>query len=1066
MNEKTLNLAELLIRLYRKKNRDDDIARQLYGLYRDCISIHGQLDSRTISYAERLILILTDLGRFSEIETLCRELLTAADCSLELWDPRYLTILFSLVDWYINQGQFTHAKDELQTSWQAIYEVLKKRQTPDTQLAFVQITIRLFKLFRKQDHYHHDARDFMKLLWGIFSIPNTVVDDRLSPELLNLSECSVELQLYEEVIPLLQRLRLIFSQNMIKYHAEATRVAMALSKCYRHQTSEESNVFSLKELFDSLLAMNIMDETLVDLAQQLVNLYMMRKEFESAKLICHSVLQIVWMELATFQPSSTNLTLPQEKQECSIRIALILSDVILAQGNISGAVSLLRALFNCFYKSLSLRSDHLFQVAKRLSFSLQRARLTHEAIAMWKELRATCVLHLGPTHEQCLRIAEVMITLCKSIEVDSREDILVEILDDFEKDFGLWQPLAVETVLTLISLLEEQKKLDEMQGWYHRLWAAITLHRHSGSISSDQLFSVFLSYSKYLTTIRQKFMAIHIAHELSNILRSEMDGGSLLILKTDLELALLLEDDESHYTEAVDIYESLCALQVDTFLQAEEEIIMILIEKATEGLTRIYRRHRRLAGKAEDLLEKAWKESQRLKGCAHQQTFACFLKLIDFYTKQGESKTEKALQKMSEYIIELLLEEHDETCLFEMASKFSELYRELESVNSGIKYVKQLREEIASLMNRRSSNEMVYGEMLLGKVTFWVIDRRSLVFIASVEKMLSCDHQSDSLYSEILQSLLTEAALYEAWSNIKLVKCDLKFQLATGSRLYVYLLDCKRHSESEAIKSDAWEVFQAQTKSTRSSSEPLRALFEVGLLEMSKRQPSIGLLKAITSACLSLHRNKSFFVCLTIVKWAKEYFAIQLQGSASAEVTKLGFEMARYIDFSRMRVSDTERRICEEIQDIVAQIAVSLLRRGGTGDIEFDKISTTEVNMLVRVLGHSKDYKMLVVSLLIPTVTELLLTFYSVVGNIQIPLGLTHQIHPMVPTNHHLHRMPTMPGLVRIQPQPLPHRSSRTHRSHLLQRPGRLRPRPRTHHSLRKDSDQLPGRRRRVRHDL
>jgi hypothetical protein len=967
MTEKTLSLAELLIQLYRKKNRDDDIARLLYGLYRDCVSTHGQLDSRTISYAERLIIVLTDLGRFSEIETLCRELLTAADCSLELWDPRYLTILFSLVDWYINQSQFTHAKDELQTSWQAIYEVLKKRQTQDTQLAFVLITIRLFKLFRKQDHHFGDASHFMKQLWGIFSTSNTIIDDRLSPELLNLSECYIDLRLYEEVIPLLQRLRLIFSQDMIKYHAEATRVAIALSKCYRHQTSPENNVFSLKELFDSLLAMNIVDETLVDLATQLVNLYIIRKDFDSAKLICHSVLQIVWVELVTFKPSSPELTLPIEKQECSIRIALILSDVILEQGNISGAVSLLRSLFNCFYASLPLGSEHLFQVAKRLSFGLQSARLTHEAVAMWKELRATCVLHLGPTHKQCLRIAEAMITLCKIIESDSREEILVEILDDFEKGFGLWQPLAVDTVLTLISLLEEQNKLDEMQGWYHKLWAAITLHRHSGSISAEQTFSIFLSYSKYLVTIRQKFMAIHIAHELSNILRSEMDEASLLILQTDLELALLLEDDESHYTEAVEIYESICALQADTFLQAEEELILILIEKATEGLTRIYRRHRKLAGKAEDMLEKAWKESQRLKGCAHQQTFTYFLKLIDFYTKQGlDSKTEKALQKMAEYIIELLLEEHDEKCLFEMAGKFSELYRELESVDLGIKYVKQLREEIASLMNRRSSSkDMGYGETLLGKVTFWVIDRRSLVFIASVEKMLSGNHQSDTLYSEVLQALLTEAALYEAWSNIKLVKCDLKFQLATGSRLFVYLLECGRHAESEAVKSDAWEVFQTQTQtqSTRSSSEALRTLFEVGLLEMNKRQPSIKLLKSITGACLSLHRNKSFSVCLTIVKWAKEYFAIQTQGSASTEVTKLGFEMARYIDFTRIRLSDSERRTCDEIQDIVAQIAVTLLRRGGTGDIEFDKISTTEVNMLVRVLGRSKDYKMLVVSL-------------------------------------------------------------------------------------------------------
>ena len=123
MDDRATVHVNILLNLYKQRNKHERLASLLRQLYRECVIALGKFDTRTISYAEQLIDVLTILDQHNEIGNLCEELFAGVGGSLDIWDHRRLIVLFRLIDWYVSQERHIKAEEQLRSSWQILYDL-------------------------------------------------------------------------------------------------------------------------------------------------------------------------------------------------------------------------------------------------------------------------------------------------------------------------------------------------------------------------------------------------------------------------------------------------------------------------------------------------------------------------------------------------------------------------------------------------------------------------------------------------------------------------------------------------------------------------------------------------------------------------------------------------------------------------------------------------------------------------------------------------------------------------------------------------------------------------------
>lgn len=964
MDDRATVHVNILIDLYKQKNKHENLAKLLRQLYRECVIAFGKFDTRTISYAEQLIDVLTVLGRHNEIGSLCEELFAGVGGSLDIWDHRRLVVLFRLIDWYVSQGRHINAEEQLRSSWQILYDLVIVKQSLEARLALIKVTARFGNLLIK-GRQREEAAQIVTQLWAALQEAKSSFSDAILKELLSLSEEYVEVHIYEAVIPILVQLRTIYSGRMnMSCHVEAVRVSIALSKCYKDSPHLGDETSSLQDLLESILAMNIIDEHCVDLAAELVETYVQQSNWHGATLVCHTVLERLWHELVHFDGHTPGI--PEEGRWSAVKMALIYARVLVKQESVTGAFGTLQFIFSSFRKDLSIDSDFLFEAAQIYSDLLQTQGRVREAISIWLELRSACVERFGSRNDQYFRLTQMLITLYKISESShGSEDIsvLIDIINSFGYGPGLCQSSCLEAVLILISSFEAQGKLDEVRTWYQRLWGSITVHHRSGDISQARIFSTFERYTRLLISIRQHAEAIKTCRDLRTLFRCDF-GVSVYSVRVDFELAKLLEIEEGRYHEAVTIYEEICRIQIDDFEEHGE--ILAIIHAATEQLAILYARHSDLEDKAEAALCQAWEYSKRIKGCSHAQTYSCFEKLMNFYRKK-ETRTANALERIAGFVVDVLLEEREDSRLFQLAKSFSQLYHSFGAAKMGIRLLRELRSELACVGSVIIKSPKLKTARI-GRSRCMLIDRRCFILINTMEDLLE-DKSRPALFTDIVQGLLTEIALYEAWSNVNRVPCSLQLRLAASSRLTIFLQDRKRQYEYEVLREEAWAVFRSHTDQNLSQTGVIWTFFQKCLEDMGRRHQSVPFVERLTEACVELHRTRCFKGCLALAEWAKDYFEQDTWGSSTKEIIRIGINFARQVRAKTFETSEDDHEIIIQIEKVISGIMVGIFNRGGKSKqpIDFGGLSPEEVNIIIKYFGHDNNLSMLEVSsLLIP----------------------------------------------------------------------------------------------------
>ncbi|KAI8722552.1 hypothetical protein NCS52_00399200 [Fusarium sp. LHS14.1] len=602
-------------------------------------------------------------------------------------------------------------------------------------------------------------------------------------------------------------------------------------------------------------------------------------------------------------------------------------------------------IHNIFQSALAMIVDVVIDITA--SFGVSKTGVNEKTVVTQFESRFEVIM-VRLTQLRAELYLQTLVHWCDG-DASSTETLLL-LLQSFE-DFGLetCPPAYLHILIKVCLSLESHGENVVSLKWFRFLWTSLETHRHECEISYEQYFAVYQEYIVVLGLHEEYRERLLLAEEFQALVLAELGSKHLIYIRSRIEFAKLLELDEIRYTEAVTIYEELSHCDLHGFDECREELLA-LIEVTKYRLSLLFESHPDMSHRAEVLLIDAFM-SLKLKLCySDEKVIIALTRIVEYHRKQKRhGSTSAAIKVIEEYILGLLVEERREEVLFNIARTLSKLYREISSVELGIKFIQHVKEQVVC-----GEHSVIEGHCGFGHGQIAQLDRRCFVFIHAFEQLL-CGYGREKMLDDIIRDIYTETCLYEAWSvSVRQTSRDIHVRLAAGARLVTFLEQKGRHGEMRQLRTEMWEMFKCFAPASIST-ESLWQLFELTLSNIHKKTVSITLLECLVDVSLSIFTKvKDYTVSLQLLRWSQIYFK-QLTKTHHSKIVALAFRISE--SFTRCQHSKTDV-IFLELQTISSEILVEVLKVGHL-DMDFGTIPLGQLNVIIRLLGERKNFSML-----------------------------------------------------------------------------------------------------------
>lgn len=924
-----------------------ELLKHLYDIF---AADHFNL--KAIDYVDELISLYIELGRFNDVKRLCEEVLTSMGDTLLRWDSRRLKIVLRLVEYHEIAGRRDLATERLRSEWNFIIGQVGSMDDSAVIVCLLQLTTRMITI-NGTTGIIDDLNDVVGKSW-------TMIEPRLAKyrEVMVLSrvlaQACIKYGRHKTGLPILESLMGLYLNTLSENYEEAVQVALTLATCYqslgRPFSEVETTYLKLLRLF---LTIDLRHSVCITLALALINYYQTVSRLSEAMSICCEVLPLFWSQVMNIDGPTTGL--PEGERDNILNLAFKYAFLTSTQESELAAVKIYRYMWESCLKSLAITHIQLFNAAKELSSIYLRVQEHTQAIDLWKNFRAMCIAQLGAVHALVHKVTEQLVLLYEQYEFPESEEILLDIIHvgGNSSESYCYQP-SLNAILSLIRLYEKQERYKEVRQWYANLWMALKFHRQAAGVDGSIIFAVGEGYKKFLLLMKEDFSVVRLARDLYSMFQTDYGHLSLLTMKAAYELAVLLENSRDQYREAVNIFEEICLLRIETSPDKAE--MLKIVQDARLHLAALYTKYDEYADKAERILIDTWVIARHNSGVSHVDTRVCFTKMIEFYQKRDTGAALKsALLRMDEYIVEILTRETDEKQLFVMAQYIAGLYKSLKSVQTAKIVMKQIRAEFLGLQ------EKVGPKPRFGHSSAAFFDRRCFIFIMAVEYIVR-DQLKDDLYAYIVELLFTEIALYEAWFKVSQGRHSLQIRFLAGVRLLKFLEDHNHYLESGALRTEIWEMYKkAIGGDLVNGYGAVRQLFELLVADLARKTISIAMVKVMAEACVELWQVPAFDGCLDLVRWIRTFF--DPYGLLDRrELVQIGFRLAAIVTGRNRDRGDQSLAPVREIRKIIFEIILVMLRLNGDGGLDFAGLKPEEINILIEALHGQNDLDAIEVS--------------------------------------------------------------------------------------------------------
>jgi len=948
-NEETIKYATYLATLYIQLKELEKAATVYREIHKTCVEKYGHLHELTITITRSLTTVLQRLSKHEECIHICRKTMEVSEETLEIWDEKRITATICMVEEYESQKHWHKAEELLISFRRRIIEICQSSHDDHCHEAKIEITIQYVR-FLKRHSREKEAELLLVELWD--GVKGFVHGEHRHSETLIIririiGEEMKKLKIITVAESVFASLWEFYKRFTLTTTKEAVSIAVLLSEIFRIQMDVHKEEMILKEIFEETFThTHIIETTTITTCVKLGFFYERESRWSEAIDVCHKVLVKLWPHIDVHHPHEYYL--PHHHHDDVIMIGHRLALCHHHAGRTEKAESIHIHVFRSCMSSLQLHDERILTTAKYLVGFYESTGMIEKSRAVYHELLEEYRGLLGRRHHLSIKIMYLLAHHCERHEPRGAEQFYLDIVTALYHDSEECDTDCIEAMLALCRIYEHDKRFNDAQKLYRRLW--LTFRHHGGECGLDTE-SVMEIYHKYLHILEKEhnFSVIYeLAVQYRETCTKYYGARHHYTIQATIELCKILEQEESRHEEAMAIYEELCTIITET--HEHSSVIEKMIIEVRERLAHLYSCHTSTTGKAEVIYYESWDKYRCKHGHAHEETLHRLTELIKFFSKQNTKECKHtATETLQITIIDIITKEKDTQRLFYSAEAIARLYITLGLEETAFRLLREIRRQLTSTTTETS--EHFHFSLRQGHT----VDRRSFVFVIAFEATLKGEFRA-SLYAEIMSDLMTETTLFESWMRALKYGGRLEVTMSVGARLRAFLRSKHREDESEKITVELWELFTTQVGGSTKKSGILWELFLACLAEMENEDHHLTFTDAGATAVISHYDSGDFKGAFELASWIHKY--IQSHGDYGTQQNlEVGFKLSLCMAGRNRPKRCQDQDLSRKMMELSGSILVQVLKASEQEHMSFSKMPIRDLNLIIGLLGEQRNFK-------------------------------------------------------------------------------------------------------------
>lgn len=963
-HELTIKYAKSLASLYLKLEKTEKAIALTREVHAVCIKTYGYTHKETIEMSSQLTTILQKVSRTEECIEIQRSVLTVVEKTTEVWEKQHISTTISMVEIYEKSEQIKEAEGLLISLRESITKVCKSKKEDHVYEAKIEITIQHVR-FLKRHTRTEEANKLLVSLWDEFKSLLDSKEDHSETLLIRIRTIGEEMK---SVTSMRSWAESVYSSLWGFYKkvgrqtsTEATTIAIELSRVSKESSTIQE---TLTEVFTkSLTTKNTVEITTVNTCIELSSFYEREERWTEAIEVCSTVLVKLWPSVVKKSEGSV-CYLPSTHRDKAIEIAYRFAICHHKDGRVEEAEVVYTQIFHACKSTLHLHDKIVLRTAQTLVEFYESVGMIEKATKFYEELHSEYLQVLGASHSVTVQITYRLARFCERHHPRKAEVFYLEIIECHGKKTTEECDLqSIEACLALCRIYEHDRKLKEAQKLYRSVWLTF-VNRGECGLSTEEILEVHRKYILILETEKSEFSIIQqITVQFKEACVRHFGIHHQVTIEATIQLAKVLERHEEHHAEAIRIYEDVVAITSEkstttTTTTTTTTVSETVITEVRKRLAQLYSSHSETKTKAEVIYYQSWEESLHQYGYSHTESIERLSQLICFFKKMNTKECiHTATETLHTTVIEVIRSTTNTEKLFGAGQAISRLYLDLGLKEVAFGFIGEIRKLITRTSRKEDKSSTTFK--FISRLEGHTLDRRCLVLVMAFEEALQ-GNLSASLYSAIMDDLITETTLFESWMRERRYYGGFESTVRAGSRLAVFLRGKGRQAECEQITDELWQIFREEVKEdSEKKSGHVWELFQNCIVEMGKEEDHCTILEAATTAVTSCYKKGNFLGAFELTQWIHRY-VVKSGGYAEQRNLTIGFKLALLMAgcstaANWKRCQDTKTN--ELMAKLSSEILKEVLKCSEGEHLSFSKMSLEDVNAIVGILGKHRNFQ-------------------------------------------------------------------------------------------------------------
>jgi len=952
--EEKITYAKVLAELYTQFKRMEEALTIYREIQKVCIEVYGEFHEETTTMTRCLTTTLEVLEKHEESVAITCKLLEICEKTTEVWEEKRIIATITMVEVYEKQKEFKKAEELLISLWRSIVDVCKTNHEEHVHEARIKITLEYVR-FLKRYSRDKEAEKILVELWNEFKGQLNSNDCNHGHGLLiHIRSIGDELKKWKIVAvaeSVFTSLLGFYKRTNKTTSKEAISTAINLSEVLNIKQETHSEETTLKEIFTATITMTTVDITVIRTCAKLSAFYEREERWSDAISVCTKSLTKIWLSLINFIESRSGIcALPAEYFEEAITIARRLAICYFKAGHVQKAESVYTYICSACRASLQVHDEYILSTAEFLVTFYESLGKIDQAMEVYQQLYEEYQEVLGCSHTLTVKTTYKLAHFCTQHRPRKAEQYYLVIVNSLGDQTEILERTSVDAVLVLCRIYENDKKYSDALKYYRKLLLTFCHRGGDCGMSTETALNIYHKYVHILERESQFSVIYDVTIQFREACNKHYGKHHHITVLATIELARILEREESKHQEAIAIYE-----EVRRIISEHSELRIIMqttIIEVRKRLAQLYAVHTSSTSKAEVIYIESWEEYKGKHGCSHDESLSRLYELIMFFKKQNTKEcTHTATITLQATIIEIITKEKDTQRLFAAAESIAKLYVALGLKGLAAELLQELRLQLDSVEVKTSKK---FGFSLR---TGHALDRRSFIFVVTFEETLK-GNCSTNLYAELMTDLVTETTLYESWMRTLKYGGSFESSMSVGARLRLFLVSKHRDEECNRITEELWELFQSSIGKQPKKSGIIWELFLTCVKEMGAEEHDLTVLETAATAVVTHYERGDFAGSYKLATWTYKYVKVHggfIEQRNLAVGFKISLCMAGKGSPPWKRCQDEKLMVV--MMELSRTVLTEVLKASESEHMSFSKMRIEEVNLIVGLLGEQQNFK-------------------------------------------------------------------------------------------------------------